>query len=411
MFNNNRLFAVDLKKQQGTVASEEDREYQSPDFDIWKTLSLEMAWKSSGGVPARDVPFCDAATFTNEQRIKSWSFCDYVMRRDPKLLQDMDHLAAGMLQKRVKQPVEFERQFDTDHDVKLAQLEREWEDFWTEASPALRAIRNNTPPLSAVSKGVEKWLEAFNAARKVLGRAPVTWSANLSTRCKDHAEYLKANKTERGPAKEHDESIDLGGSRVGGMFAEMAVVDTDAHVGEAKKMFQRWLDIPGYRDTLVHDFLLTVGIYSEGDILVLNVVSGLGAPRSKNGGYTPYPFPNAQGIPVQIEVAEIGPELEALLTKNGRASQKTVGYPLTMHFGPGSIGNKLSYVCKVVGARGEPIPGAFLFDDGKVRTSTAPGMVTFYPFQPLPHGEVAALWSWEKPDGEQTQLKVEFKTK
>src|SRR5262249_19967519 len=86
MFNNNRLFAVDKKRQQGTVASAEDREFQSPDFDIWKTLNLEMAWKSTGGVPARDLPFCDAAAFTNEQRIKAWSFCDYLMRRDPQLL-------------------------------------------------------------------------------------------------------------------------------------------------------------------------------------------------------------------------------------------------------------------------------------------------------------------------------------
>ncbi|MFK7929055.1 MAG: hypothetical protein AB8H79_12755, partial [Myxococcota bacterium] len=92
MFNNNRLFSVDLEKQQGTAASEEDREYTSPDFDVWKTLNLELAWKNTGGVPARELPFCDAATLTNEQRIKSWSFCDYVMRRDPQLLRDMDRL-------------------------------------------------------------------------------------------------------------------------------------------------------------------------------------------------------------------------------------------------------------------------------------------------------------------------------
>jgi hypothetical protein len=38
-------------------------------------------------------------------------------------------------------------------------------------------------------------------------------------------------------------------------------------------------------------------------------------------------------------------------------------------------------------------------------------MVTFYPFEPLPHGEVAALWSWELGNGEQQQLKVQFRTK
>lgn len=411
MFNSNRLFSVDLKKQQGTVASEEDREYQSPDFDIWKTLNLEMAWKSSGTVPARDLPFCEAASFTNEQRIKAWSFCDYVMRRDPNLLRDMDQIGAELRKTRLKQVVEFEKQFDAAHEVKLAQLEKEWEDFWTEASPALKAIQNNTAPLAAVSKGVEKWLEAFNIARKQYGGAPVTWSSNLSTRCHDHAEYLKANKSERGPGKEHTESIDLGGTRLGAMFAEMAIVETNAKFGDAKKMFQNWLSIPGYRDALVHDFLLTVGIYSEGDILVMNVVSGLGAPRSKGGGYTSYPTPNLSGIPVDVDVADIGPELQALLEKNGKGNLKKVGFPLTLHFGPGGTGNRLSYTCKVVGARGEPIQGALMFDDGKVRRSSAPGMVTFYPFEPLPHGDVAMLWTWEHGNGEQKSLKVQFKTK
>jgi hypothetical protein len=323
----------------------------------------------------------------------------------------MDQIGAELRKTRLKQTVEFEKQFDAANEVKLAQLEKEWEDFWTEASPALKAIQNNTAPLAAVSKGVEKWLEAFNLARKQFGGAPVTWSSNLSTRCHDHAEYLKANKSERGPAKEHTESIDLGGTRLGAMFAEMAIVETNAKVADAKKMFQNWLSIPGYRDALVHDFLLTVGIYSDGDILVMNVVSGLGAPRSKGGGYTSYPTPNLSGLPVEVDVADIGPELQALLEKNGKGNLKKVGFPLTLHFGPGGTGNRLSYTCKVVGARGEPIPGALMFDDGKVRRSSAPGMVTFYPFEALPHGDVAMLWTWEHGNGEQKSLKVQFKTK
>ncbi|MCY2956704.1 MAG: CAP domain-containing protein [Planctomycetota bacterium] len=411
MFNNNRLFAVDRKRQQGTVASEEDREYQSPDFDVWKTLNLEMAWKNTGGVPARELPFCDAASFTNEQRIKAWSFCDYVMRRDPQMLRDMDQLGAKMKSEGKKQPLDLAAQFDSSHEVKLAQLEKEWEDFWTEASPTLKAIQNNTAPLAAVSKGVEKWLEALNAARKTCGGSPVTWSSNLSTRCHDHAEYLKANKTERGITKEHTESIELGGTRLGAMFAEMAIVDASAKIGDAKKMFQGWLAIPGYRDALVHDFLLTTGIYSDGDILVMNVVSGLGSPKSKSGGYTSYPTPHLQGVPTQVEVAEIGPELVAMLEKQGKGSLKVVGFPLTLHFGPSGIGNRLSYSCKVIGARNEEIKGAMLFDDGKIRRSSAPGMVTFYPFEPLPHGDVVAQWTWEHGNGEQNKLKVDFKTK
>ena len=44
--------------------------------------------------------------------------------------------------------------------MSIAELDKEWEDYWTEASSVLKAIQNNTPPLAAISKGVEKWLDA-----------------------------------------------------------------------------------------------------------------------------------------------------------------------------------------------------------------------------------------------------------
>jgi len=410
MFNNNRLFSVDLKKQQGTAASEEDREYTSPDFDVWKTLNLELAWKNTGGVPARELPFCEAASLTNQQRIKAWSFCDYVMRRDPELLRTMDRMGRDMISKGLKRPFDFEKAFDESQPVTVAQLDKEWEDFWTGASPALEAIQNNTPPLAAISKGVEVWLNAFNEARKDLfGSTPVTWSTNLSTRCHDHAIYLSENKKERGPAAEHRESVELGGTHLGSMFAQMAIVETKAKAGAAKKLFESWVDIPGYRDALIHSFLLTVGIYSDGSILVMNVVSGLGEPKSRNAGYTSYPRTGSPAIPRQVVVEDLGPELEALLEKHGRGGQKVAGYPLTLHFGRNIQGDRSSYQCAVT-IRDQKVEGALLLDGGTIRRTTAPGMVTFYPFEPLPSGTGRMVWSWEDDRGPQ-RLSVEFTTK
>lgn len=412
MFNNNRLFVVANVKEdeEATVTSEEDREYTSPDFDVWKNLALEMAWKQTGGVPAIDLPYVEAATFTNEQRIKAWSFCDYVMRRDPELLRKLDRLGAEAKAQRRKQPVELAQRFEEQAGKSLAQLDKEWEDFWTEATPVLAAIRNNTPPLKAISKNVEKWLQAFNAARAQNRATPVTWSSQLSTRCYEHALYLKANKNERGPQAEHRQLADLGGTHLGSMFAQMALVETGANLGQAKKMFERWLGIPGYRDALVHDFLLSVGIYQDGDILVINATAGLGAPRSKKSGYLCHPWKDATGIPVEVAVADIGPELVALLEKSGRKPQKVVGYPLTLHFGSNVPGDRHSYRCDVVDARGNKIDGAILLDSGSIRRSTAPGMVTFYPFEPLPHGKLGVRWTWEV-DGKPMELSAGFATK
>lgn len=410
-FNNNRLFAVDLKKQEGTTASEEDRSYTSPDFDVWKNLALEMAWKMSGGVPAIDIPYFEAATFTNEQRIKSWSFVDYVVRRDPELLRKLDQIGAEQRAARKKQKPELAEKFEKEAGVSIAQLEKEWEDFWTEATLVLAAIRANTPPIQAVSKGVEKWLAALNEARTAQHASTVTWSSQLSARCLDHAKYLAANKKERGPEAEHREMVDLGGTYLGSMFAQMAVVQSGAKINDAKKLFERWLGIPGYRDLLVHDMQRVVGIYVDDDILVINTVAGLGQPKSRQSGYLSYPRKDATGIPDKVDVADIGPELQALLEKNGKGDRKAVGYPFTIHFGSTALpGDRSSWRCSAVDARGNKIDGALMLDGGSVRTSSAPGMATFYPYDPLPRGKITVTWSWEN-NGQAQTLTADFQTK
>ncbi|MBL8752932.1 MAG: hypothetical protein JNK15_06480, partial [Planctomycetes bacterium] len=328
VFNNNRLFSVDLKKQQGTVASEEDREYTSPDFDVWKNLSLEMAWKSTGAVPATRVPFCDAATFTNEERIKAWSFCDYMMRRDPMMLRELDQIGQSMLKRGSKMADQLQEAFGQKFpDVSIAQLDKEWEDFWTGASPVLKAIQNNTPPLSAISKGVDKWLVELNAARKGYHKTPVTWSANHSARCKEHAEYLKKNKELKAPAELHTQSVELGGSYVGSLFAQMAVVQPNANAANAKKIFEKWIYWPGYRDLLVNNSILSIGMYLDGDLLVINATSGIGTPKAADAGADCFPPRNdtTQIFDGEVPVSELGPEAAELLKKHGREGKKTIG--------------------------------------------------------------------------------------
>ncbi len=412
IFNNNRLFAVDLKKQQGTSASEEDREYQSPDFDVWKNLSLEQAWSLTGGVLANRLAFCDAAAFPNEERIKAWSFCDYMMRRDPEMLRTMDQISLQLKSQHNKQPAEFEQRFEEKHHVTIAELDKEWGDFWTGASPMLKSIQNNTPPLSAISKGVDKWLEAFNAARKALGKTPVTWSLNYSARCKDHAEYLKKNKDLRDPASMHTEQVELGGSYIGSLFAQMAVVQTGANISSAKKMFEKWLYLPGYRDALMSHTILTIGMFLEGDILVINATSGIGKAKASEG-VDCYPPRNDTNLIFdgEVAVADLGPEVMALQKKHEREGKKVIGFPLTLHFGStGAIDNRKAVVCSVAGPKGEKIDGDYLFDDGEVRTTTAPGLVTFWPFDPLPKGKISFAWSWMAGDKQQS-LKGAFSSK
>jgi hypothetical protein len=254
IFNNNRLFSVDLKKQQGTSASEEDREFQSPDFDVWKNLSLEMAWKQH-----RRRAGQQAAVLRRVELHQRGAHQGLVVLRlhDAPRPGDAAHDGpdrAGAAEAcAVKQPAEFEKAFTRSTRLTLAQLDKEWEDFWTGASPVLKAIQNNTPPLSAISKGVDKWLEAYNAARKAL--RPYTGhlvSANFSAPLQGARGVPEEEQGPAGPADLHTQSVDLGGSYIGSLFAQMALVQTGANLANAKKIFERWIYWPGYRDALLN---------------------------------------------------------------------------------------------------------------------------------------------------------------
>ena len=113
-------------------------------------LNLEQAWGSGDDVSPADVALAQAANFTNPLRIKAWSFTDYLMRRDPALLISLDAIGAELRDQGRRRPLELAERFEAEHDVALDQLDREWADFWTGASPVLQALSDNEPPLAAV---------------------------------------------------------------------------------------------------------------------------------------------------------------------------------------------------------------------------------------------------------------------
>jgi hypothetical protein len=211
----------------------------------------------------------------------------------------------------------------------------------------------------------------------------------------------------------HTQSVDLGGSYVGSLFAQMALVQPNANLGNAKKIFEKWVYWPGYRDALMNNTILSVGMYLEGDVLVINATSGIGTPKASDAGADCYPPRNDTGLIFdgEVPVAELGPEAAELLKKHGREGKKTIGFPLTLHFGStGGVGVRGSLTCTVTGPKGDPIEGVLVYDEGEVRTTTAPGMVTFWPLDPLPKGKISFQWSWLAGD-KQTSLRGGFAAK
>lgn len=384
-FGRNLVFSVGQQKKEGTVSGpREQAKLLLPDMETWKELAVEIAWQQ-GGTPAARLPLLKAAQFPDDGRIKAWSFCDYLLRRDPLLLKRLDQTAAkarterdvlGLFQEYAGQP--------------LQHVEDRWRRFWTEDSPLRRAIVAKTTPLETASKEAPEWLDLFNKLRQQSKIDPVGWSTQFSVACKDHVDYLKANKDQRGADKEHTQLAGKPGyTNAGRAFAALALVWTK----DQKKAAESWMSLPGYRDAVLNSNIDTVGVYAEGGLMVLDASRGRSGDRSKSFTRL-WPLPGGTvSVPAAVDVELLGPEVQRLLADNKRGKQKQIGYPLSLHlYDAGS-----SEVTCTVTCQGDEVPGFLVQTKGTIRRTSAPGLWVFYPADPLKRGvEHKAAWKWPK---------------
>ena len=388
-FGRNLIVLVGPASLQGTVSGRDQQKYTLPDVDTWKQLATELAF-ADDGIRAARLPLIKASAFTNQARIKAWSFCDYLLRADPKLLVELDSASA-----KARNENDVEADFQKRAGTSLAGLEDGWRRYWTDASPVRRAIDDKASAMQAASKDAPAWLEQFNRQRAEWQLPPVGWSADLSIDCKAHADYLKQNKAERGPDKEHTEVPGKTGfSNAGRTFASTALVWTRDK--DPKKAMERWLDLPGYRDALFNGNIDTIGVYADGGVMVMDVLRGR-APSTQSTMRT-YPVADLADsrmkdpVPAAVDVELLGSDVLELLQKNGRGKQKQIGYPLTLHFYDGDPGE---VQCQLT-CDGKPVAGELQKSQGgHSRRTAAPGMWVFFPYEPLERGKDLELhWSW-----------------
>jgi hypothetical protein len=385
-FGQNLVFSVGKEEPGGTFAGNRERaKLQLPDLDTWRELAVEMAWQRAG-VPAARLPLLKAAQFPNDARIKAWSFCDYLLRADPRLLL---RLNATMSKSRNEADVIAE--FQKTAGRSLSELEARWRRFWTEDSPLKKAVVGKTTPLEATSRDASAWLEQLNRVREQLGGKAVGWSSQASVGCKEHVEYLKANKDQRGPGKEDTQQAGKAAfTAAGRSFAAKALVWTRDK--EPKKALEHWLVLPGYRDVLLNRNLDTVGIYADAGLVVVDGDRGVAGDQRTT---LPWPAADREGgrtsalVGAAVDVEQFGPGLARLLAQQ-KSKNKQIGVPVSLHFFGGGASDVR---CKVT-SNGKEVPGVLTAGDGQSRRMSAPGLWAFYPLGPWPRGDVQVLWEW-----------------
>lgn len=375
----------------------------NPDLSSWDQTARENAWRDAAGVIPRELPLLTADRFTEEARIVAWSFVDFLLVRDPEFLALLDRTARERSVRGVQKSFA-----ELTGGIRLEQLEAMWRDYCAGTSPVMRAIKGRPAPLDALEKNTTKWLDAFNFARAAVMRlvedfpaddVQVGWSSELSADCRQHVEYLQANRDERGPAGEQTQDLSLeGATGWGRAFAQSALVSSAR--GDPRKILGQWLLWPGYRDALVNPNLDVVGLYADGALMAMDVTRGQRA-RWKGGLF--YPTINNRrvnegdySVPHQVAVADLGPEVDALLEEAGIEGVKHLGYPLTLHL----LEHQrvpLPETIRCTLTRGdEEVPGLLhIASGGSNRRTSAPGLVVFYPLEPLARGtEYFVQWEF-----------------
>jgi hypothetical protein len=384
-FGRNLFFSVGQADPKGTVAGKPDSRFTMPDLDTWKELAVEIAWQQ-GAVPAARLPLIKSSDFPNDARIKAWSFCDYLLRRDPVLLNQLQKTAS-----KSRNEADVLAAFQDSTHQSLQQIEERWRRFWTEDTPLRRAVVQKITPLESTSREAPPWLEALNKLRAECDRKPLGWSSDLTVACHEHVEYLKANKDQRGADKEHVELAGKTGySNSGRAFAPQALVWTR----DPKKAVEAWMSLPGYRDAVLNKSIDTVGLYVESGIAVFDVDRGRTGsttviaanwPDGSQGGRAKNP------VPAAVDVEQLGPEVQQLLAANNRGKQKQVGYPLSLH---GFSATLTGVTCKVTCGNDE-VAGFLVEAKGSIRRTSSPGLWVFYPAEPLKRGpDIRAEWKW-----------------
>jgi tetratricopeptide (TPR) repeat protein len=384
LYGQNLVFSVGQREEQqsGTTTGAQQRrlyKLQLPDIEVWRELAVEIAAERSD-MPSAKLPEVSAAEFPDIARIKAWGINDYFLRRDPRLAKELDRCRGNQ--------TKVAEAFQSATGESIWDMDRDWRAFWTDETAVLKAIRKQDSPLDAVTDEAIEWLDEFNALRqaawartngpdgKPLTVEPVGWSAKYSIACAQHGEYLSGNRRARGPDAEHDQDLSKDGTPAGRAFAQTALVS----VGEKDpgKAMEGWMDLPGYRDALLARSLQVVGLHVDKGVAVFDVQRGHGAA----GSSAEWPRDKGTNVPTEVEISRLGEDV-AEEFKQRKVRGRTVGYPLSIHF---FRDNGMPPVEAKLTRDGEEIEGFLKAGSWTNRRASAPGMVVFFPLEPLPKG-------------------------
>lgn len=345
-----------------------------PDMKVWREIASATAW-SKADAPSAQLVLLQAARFTNEQRVKAWSMVDWLCRWRPELVLDLDHSRIDQPQAQPEIEAEFRRRTGLD----LADLDRQWRDFWSKDAALRQAIATDPKGKKDEIAAAAALGTAIDDARLAAGLGPLGWHVVESPLTTAAQRWLTAVQKAEAEARQNPKrAVELPAQPPELEHRVLCHAGSDAAAAVAA-----WLQNPAWRDALLHPGRMLIGCNQQKHGVVVDLTDPI-TPIDKG---MPLQYPAADGVslPRSVDMAELGARAAGVLAAHGKQPTDRVGYPLTLHFfRPLAPIDSAQIACRVLDGvhalEGIVVP---LHGDD-VLHGDAVGCFAFVAFEPLP---------------------------
>ena len=312
----------------GTTAKREARLPKSPGW--WLRAMRDQAIARTD-MPLLQFPRKQSSAFSNDARLKSWSFMTWLMARHPENWHEFIVTVSGQ---KIPLPEEIEAATRITLARDPVELESEWRE-WASGRSVTAAATGYGPPLLPETPNKEQLagLERLNELRAAAGLPPCELDQEATQACIEHARFLLRYPDHWTWPEAHEQDPAKEGFTPRGMRAGMRSVIV-IHADDAAKSIDSWFGTVYHRFPLLEQDILRIGFAFEGDMCVLDMgslqepaaIDEKGTFQAK--AWVLWPPDEAEDVERQFAFYELPNPLDDVPEPNNRDDQ--AGYPVSL---------------------------------------------------------------------------------
>ncbi len=362
-----RTLSFFLEQPQGNTVTSWKPKPLLPDMESWRVIAAESAWAKNDTPTARLV-LVQGSKLTNEERVKAWSMCDYLVRTSPTTLFDL----AAVKTSDIRDPDAVAAAFSKRTGNQVAALDDAWRAHWGTGQALRKAMLQ--PPLGkketvadarALAHAIWRARAASDCAPGgfVVAESPATQSVHAYyAAVEKHELQLKQLKASPKGANALPPAPPVPPAAIGTAVAVHEGLDNEAAV-------RAWMGDPALRDYLLDPGRALFAVAKGKRAMMIETFDTV-APVQK-GQPKCWPRDGQRSVP---------------------ASQGAGGTPITLHFFRDIDEAQLRQIECLVRVGGQQVPGALQVLQGTAGRG-ARGCVAFVPSAALPTGDGEVEWT------------------